>query len=165
MVIREATRLGDRTRVRSFSCPVSIRQMQLWDHKFLWSNRLGSPREQKPTTDVILRRAEKHVQNSVFRELFCYRNCNVLQINILGKNKKTQTMENFTGFALKVQSKNCTEMEKLIENKLSREQMPTIYHSRHEKWCRGASMTKQKGMEAIENKKAFFKSWRKWKRL
>lgn len=82
-----------------------------------------------------------------------------------GKIKKTQTMENFTGFALKVQSKNCTEMEKLIENKLSREQMPTIYHSRHEKWCRGASMTKQKGMEAIENKKAFFKKLEKMEKV
>lgn len=48
-------------------------------------------------------------------------------------------------------------MEKLIENKLSREQMPTIYHSRHEKWCREASITKQKDMEAVEKKKAFFK--------
>lgn len=52
-------------------------------------------------------------------------------------------------------------MEKLIENKLSREQMPTIYHSRHEKWCREASITKQKGMEATENKKVFFKKLEK----
>lgn len=43
MVIREATRLGDRARVRSFSCPVSIRQMQLWDHKLLWEQQVREP--------------------------------------------------------------------------------------------------------------------------
>lgn len=104
---------------------------------------------------VILRRAEKHVQNSVFREL--------LQINILGK-KQNKTNHNFIGFALRIQNKNCTEME-LIENKLSREQMPTIYHSGHEKWCREASMTKQRGMEAIASKKAFFKKLEKMEKV
>lgn len=46
-----------------------------------------------------------------------------------GKRKKTnqQTIENFTSFALKVQNRACTEMEKIVEHKLSREQMPIIH--------------------------------------
>lgn len=47
----------------------------------------------------------------------------------LGKRKKTnqQTVENFISFALKVQNKACTEIEKIVEHKLSREQMPIIH--------------------------------------
>lgn len=104
---------------------------------------------------MVLRRAEKRVQNSVFKEL--------LQISILGK-KQNKTNHNFIGFALRIQNEDCTEVE-LIENKLSREQMPTIYHSGHEKWCREASMTKQKGMEAIASKKAFFKKLEKMEKV
>lgn len=108
--------------------------------------QVREPRGSGAVIDVIPRRAEKCVQNSVFKDLLCNGNHNVLQVNTLGKKgKKLQTIENFTGFALQVQNKNLTEMEKLIENELSREQMPTIYHSRREKWCREASMTKPEG--------------------
>jgi len=66
------------------------------------------------------------------------------------KNQTNKKTENLAGFALKIQNQNCTAMEKHTENKLRSEQMPTVCYSRHEKWCRAASMTKQKGMEAIE---------------
>lgn len=61
----------------------------------------------------------------------------------LGKRRKTnqQTIENFTSFALKFQNKPCTETEKIVEHKLSGEQMPTIHHSRDKKCCQKASMT------------------------
>lgn len=81
-----------------------------------------------------------------FQELFCDGNHNVFQINILGEKEKTnqQTTENFISFALKVQNKTCTEIEKIVENKLSREQMPTIHHSRDKEWCQKASMTNRR---------------------
>lgn len=147
-------RLGDGTGVRSFGCPVSVAQGHETNTLFYLQTSLEQHiRESKggeAIVDMILQRAEKHVQ----KELLCDGNHNVL----LGKRK---SIENFTGFALKVQNKNCTEMEQLIENKLSREEMLTIYPCRREEWCREASMTKQKGMEAVENKKAFFKELQK----
>lgn len=76
--------------------------------------QVREPQGGEAITDVILRRAEKRVQNSVFKELLCDGNHNVLQVSILGKKKrKHQTIENFTGFALPVQNKNCTETEQL----------------------------------------------------
>lgn len=50
--------------------------------------QVREPQGGEAIVDVILRRAEERVENSVFRKLLCDENHNVLQVNILGKKEK-----------------------------------------------------------------------------
>lgn len=50
--------------------------------------QVREPQGGEAIVDVILRRAEGRVENSVFRKLLCDGNHNVLQVNILGEKRK-----------------------------------------------------------------------------